>query len=50
MEHANTVRVPFNQRLWTYWRYKDLETHYFPSSLGLGYNKKIKEILSNMWA
>ena len=46
MEHANTVRVPLNQKaLDILERYKDLEDALLPRFSHFGYNKKIKEIL-----
>ena len=46
MEHANTVRVPLNQKaLDILERYKDLEGALLPRFSHFGYNKKIKEIL-----
>ena len=46
MEHANTVRVPLNQKaLGILERYKDLENALLPRFSHFGYNKKIKEIL-----
>ena len=46
MEHANTVRVPLNQKaLDIQERYKDLEDALLPRFSHFGYNKKIKEIL-----
>ena len=46
MEHANTVRVPLNQKARDILeRYKDLENALLPRFSHFGYNKKIKEIL-----
>lgn len=46
LEHANTVRVPLNQKaLDILERYKDLEGALLPRFSHFGYNKKIKEIL-----
>ena len=46
MEHANTVRVPLNQKAREILeRYKDLENALLPRFSHFGYNKKIKEIL-----
>lgn len=46
MEHANTVRVPLNQKaLDILERYKDLEDALLPRFSHFSYNKKIKEIL-----
>ena len=46
MEHANTVRVPLNQKaLDILERYKALEDALLPRFSHFGYNKKIKEIL-----
>ena len=46
LEHANTVRVPLNQKaLEILERYKDLEDALLPRFSHFGYNKKIKEIL-----
>ena len=46
MEHANTVRVPLNQKARDILeRYKDLESALLPRFSHFGYNKKIKEIL-----
>mgnify|MGYP000007907099 FL=1 len=46
LEHANTVRVPLNQKaLDILERYKDLEDALLPRFSHFGYNKKIKEIL-----
>ena len=46
MEHANTVRVPLNQKaLDILERYKNLENALLPRFAHFGYNKKIKEIL-----
>ena len=46
MEHANTGRVPHNQKaLDILERYKDLEDALLPRFSHFGYNKKIKEIL-----
>lgn len=46
LEHANTVRVPLNQKaLDILERYKNLEDALLPRFSHFGYNKKIKEIL-----
>lgn len=46
LEHANTVRVPLNQKaLDILERYKELEDALLPRFSHFGYNKKIKEIL-----
>ena len=46
MEHANTVRLPLNQKAREILeRYKDLENALLPRFSHFGYNKKIKEIL-----